>query len=173
MIRELSLGHLGARRNLRRSDELGALADTMDRFADTLHGDVVSTLQRLAAGDLTTTVAVKDSGDEIGPAMQKITESLRALVAEMTQLTDAARQGRLTTRGDEHKYQGSYRQIVEGVNSTLDAVVGPLNVAAGYVDRISKGDIPAAITAIPVVTRSMPWWRTSPCWLGPGWKASS
>ncbi|HEX4878311.1 MAG TPA: methyl-accepting chemotaxis protein, partial [Limnobacter sp.] len=32
------------------------------------------------------------------------------------------------------------------VNETLDAVIGPLNVAANYVDRISKGDIPEKIT---------------------------
>jgi hypothetical protein len=33
-----------------------------------------------------------------------------------------------------------------GVNDTLDAVIGPLNVAASYVDRISKGDLPPKIT---------------------------
>ena len=32
------------------------------------------------------------------------------------------------------------------MNQTLDAVIGPLNVAAEYVDRISKGDIPELIT---------------------------
>jgi len=30
--------------------------------------------------------------------------------------------------------------------SPMDAVIGPLNVAAEYVDRISKGDIPEVIT---------------------------
>ncbi|MGK4422283.1 hypothetical protein ACSLVQ_28955, partial [Klebsiella pneumoniae] len=44
------------------------------------------------------------------------------------------------------KHQGDFRKIVQGVNDTLDAVIGPLNVAAGYVDRISKGDIPTKIT---------------------------
>ncbi len=38
------------------------------------------------------------------------------------------------------------RQIVEGVNDTLDAVINPLNVAANYVDRIAKGDTPPKIT---------------------------
>ena len=46
----------------------------------------------------------------------------------------------------QSKHQGDYRKIVEGVNNTLDAVIGPLNVAAEYVDRISKGDIPQLIT---------------------------
>ena len=35
---------------------------------------------------------------------------------------------------------------MRGVNAILDAVITPLNVAANYVDRISKGDIPAQIT---------------------------
>ena len=35
---------------------------------------------------------------------------------------------------------------MQGVNDTLDAVIGPLNVAAKYVDDISKGNIPAKIT---------------------------
>jgi methyl-accepting chemotaxis protein len=37
--------------------------------------------------------------------------------------------------------------VVQGVNDTLDAVVGPLTVAARYVDEISKGAIPQKITA--------------------------
>ncbi|KAG1647696.1 ABC transporter C family member 3 [Nymphon striatum] len=35
---------------------------------------------------------------------------------------------------------------VDGVNQTLDAVINPLNIAANYVDDISKGKIPAKIT---------------------------
>ena len=55
-------------------------------------------------------------------------------------------EGQLATRADTSKHQGDFGKIVEGVNSTLDAVIGPLNVAAEYVDRISKGDIPPKIT---------------------------
>ncbi len=61
-------------------------------------------------------------------------------------LSKAAVEGRLATRADASQHQGDFRRIVEGVNNTLDAVIGPLNVAANYVDRISKGDIPAKIT---------------------------
>ena len=47
---------------------------------------------------------------------------------------------------DASKHQGDFRVIVQGVNDTLDSVIGPLNVAAEYVDRISKGDVPAKIS---------------------------
>jgi len=55
-------------------------------------------------------------------------------------------EGKLDTRGDASKFGGDFGKIVQGVNDTLDAVIGPLNVAAEYVDRISKGDIPENIT---------------------------
>ena len=55
-------------------------------------------------------------------------------------------EGKLATRADASKHQGDYRKIVQGVNEMLDAVIGPLNVSAKYVDQISKGDIPAKIT---------------------------
>ncbi len=72
--------------------------------------------------------------------------ALNAMLADAAMLTKAAVEGKLSTRADASKHQGDYRKVVEGVNATLDAVIGPLNVSAEYVDRISKGDIPPKIT---------------------------
>jgi methyl-accepting chemotaxis protein len=146
MIQELSKGHLGMRLAMTSRDEIGVMARTMDQFADDLQNSVVATMKQIAAGDLATEVIAKDNQDEIAPALKATTESLRGLVAESKMLTRAAVEGKLATRGDAHKFQGGYREIVQGVNDTLDAVITPLNVAAEYVDRISKGDIPAKIT---------------------------
>src|SRR4029077_9801977 len=48
----------------------------------------------------------------------------------------------------QEQFQGAYANIVRGVNAILDAVIAPLTVAANYVDRISKGDLPSQITDI-------------------------
>ena len=61
-------------------------------------------------------------------------------------LSKAAVDGKLATRADASRHQGDFRKVVQGVNDTLDAVIGPLNVAAQYVDDISRGNIPAKIT---------------------------
>ena len=71
---------------------------------------------------------------------------ISTLLAESRRLTEAAVNGRLDTRGDTEKINFEFRGIIKGLNDTLDAVIGPLNMAAEYVDRISKGDIPARIT---------------------------
>ena len=82
----------------------------------------------------------------INENIERVRVSLKALIADAGALVKAAVEGKLATRADASKHQGDYRKIVEGVNQTLDAVIGPLNVAADYVDKISKGAIPAKIS---------------------------
>ena len=92
-------------------------------------------------------VRKRSDNDELVIAFQHMIATITQLVEEMERLTESAVQGRLETRGDSDKFQGDFARIVQGINDTLDAVIEPLNVAAGYVDRISKGDMPDKITA--------------------------
>jgi methyl-accepting chemotaxis protein len=90
------------------------------------------------------------SGDEVGmlaDSFRGIVDAVNALTNDASALAEAAVQGKLATRADASKHQGDYRKIIQGVNDTLDAVIGPLNMAADYVDKISKGAIPTKITA--------------------------
>jgi hypothetical protein len=73
-------------------------------------------------------------------------DAVNHLVADAVMLVQGAVDGKLATRADASKHNGDYRKVVQGVNDTLDAVIGPLNVTAKYVDSISKGEIPAKIT---------------------------
>jgi len=67
-------------------------------------------------------------------------------VRDILQLTERAQAGDLDVRVDPAPYSGELRLLMEGINGTLDAIIGPLNVAAEYVDRIAKGDLPPRIT---------------------------
>ena len=71
---------------------------------------------------------------------------LKQLVEETKKLVEAAVAGKLDTRADVNKTNFEFQEIPKGINACLDAVVRPLNVAAEYVDRISKGDVPPKIT---------------------------
>jgi methyl-accepting chemotaxis protein len=102
---------------------------------------------QIAAGNLSAQIELND-GDttSIMAAMKNMVLAIQTMVNDADMLAKAAIEGRLATRADATKHQGDYRKIVEGVNATLDAVIGPLNVAADYVDNIAKGAIPAKIT---------------------------
>ena len=105
-------------------------------------------VDRISKGDIPPKITDKYNGDfnEIKNNLNNCIDDINALAAETGLLVKAAVEGKLATRADASKHQGDYRKIVEGVNETLDAVIGPLNVSAEYVDRISKGDIPPKIT---------------------------
>ncbi|RII30718.1 MAG: methyl-accepting chemotaxis protein [Geobacter sp.] len=101
----------------------------------------------VAVGDLSRDIALQSGdSDSVMAAMKKMVDTVKALVTDAGMLSEAAIAGKLATRADASKHQGDFQKIVSGVNETLDAVIGPLNVAAEYVDRISKGDIPPKIT---------------------------
>jgi methyl-accepting chemotaxis protein len=105
-------------------------------------------VDRISKGDIPAKITDTYNGDfnTIKNNLNTCIDAVNALVADAGMLSKAAVEGKLSTRADAGKHQGDYRKIVQGVDDTLDAVIGPLNVAANYVDRISKGDIPAKIT---------------------------
>jgi methyl-accepting chemotaxis protein len=105
-------------------------------------------VDRISKGDIPPRITDTYHGDfnEIKNNLNTCIDVVNALVADTGILSKAAVEGKLATRADASRHQGEYRKIVQGVNDTLDAVIGPLNVSAEYVDRISKGDIPPRIT---------------------------
>ena len=73
--------------------------------------------------------------------------AVRALVGDAAMLAQAGVEGRLATRAEATRHEGDFRKVIQGVNQTLDAVVGPLKVAAETVDALSRGNVPPQITA--------------------------
>ena len=93
---------------------------------------VVDAVRKMAAGDMNFELK-STAKDEVAEVMRSVTAaqaSIQALIADANTLSTAAIEGRLATRADASRHQGDFRKIVEGVNQTLDAVIGPLNVAA-------------------------------------------
>jgi methyl-accepting chemotaxis protein len=83
---------------------------------------------------------------ETGNTYAKIGETVKSQIADVNMLVQAAIEGDLATRADASKHQGDFRNLVQGINDTLDAVTGPLRIAAEYIERISLGDLPPKIT---------------------------
>lgn len=104
--------------------------------------------ERIAEGDTQVTIEI-DQRDEIGQlanVFKRVVAAVQALVADTNILAEAGAAGKLDTRADASQHNGDFRNVVQGVNDMLDTVIGPLNMAAEYVNRISKGDMPDKIT---------------------------
>jgi methyl-accepting chemotaxis protein len=138
-----------------------------------LGGNCVSGLGKgidaLAHGDLTVTVTPSTrpleitTQDDLGRVAELFNAMLRQTVAsieaygraqaairgvmvESQQLASAGREGKLDTRADLVRYEGGFRELVEGMNGTLDAVVAPLHEAAVVLERVAQRDLTAEVT---------------------------
>ncbi|MDP3396015.1 MAG: Cache 3/Cache 2 fusion domain-containing protein [Methanoregula sp.] len=144
MIKELRNGHLSARLNIKRQDEIGIMAATMDEFADDLQTNVVGNIKKIAKGDYIEAFAEPvDERDEIRPALRMMVESLDHLHKETIKLTDAARAGDLSVRGNENAFRGGYRMIIAGFNKTLETITEPVNEAMRLARFYASGDFTA------------------------------
>jgi methyl-accepting chemotaxis protein len=109
------------------------------------------TMAKLPGGELPiryTGAPLKDKDGKIIGGLEYVLDISKEMEVThgVLDLALAAVEGKLETRADVGKFGGNYRQIVQGVNDTLDAIIRPLNVAANYVEKISKGDMPEEIT---------------------------
>jgi methyl-accepting chemotaxis protein len=113
---------------------------------------VVQANTQIAAGDFMETlelfreVGKRSEADMLLPSFIMSMENLLRLVDDANMMVDGAVAGKLDVRADATQHQGEYRKVIEGFNKTMDAVIGPLNVAAEYVERIGQGEIPPKIT---------------------------
>ncbi len=67
----------------------------------------------------------KDETALLMAAMKKMVGTIAEMVNDVKKLTEAAINGRLDYRIDSSKYEGEFKALIDGVNGTLDAVIGP------------------------------------------------
>jgi len=129
MINEMSRGRLNTRLRIDRKDEIGAMARTMDAFAEDLENIVIGTMKKISEGDLSMKIESKDPEDEIAAALKSTIDALRALIIDdggrvLTAAANKDLSQRLT--GD---YHGDYAKMKDNINT----VVGNLNDALSQV----------------------------------------
>ena len=68
------------------------------------------------------------------------------MAEDMRKLASAAVEGEFNVRADASKHQGVFREIVEGVNQTLDAMIKPVQEGNRILTQMSEGDLRERVT---------------------------
>ncbi len=98
--------------------------------------DVAELAGKVARGDLSTIIDTTGKDPQsIIVAMQRMTEAIRALVADAGTLTQAAMAGNLDTRADATKHRGDFRDLVVGINNIVNNIVKPLRVTTALLNE--------------------------------------
>lgn len=83
MLSNLENGRLTSRMKLVQKDEIGQMANTMDKFADSLQNDIVASLQKLAQGNLAFDVAPHGEDDEIRGALKNLGNDMNEIMSQV------------------------------------------------------------------------------------------
>ncbi len=109
---------------------------------------VVEVVKQYSEGDFSVDMdRLPGKKGQVTAAVDGVKASLQAMHAEIMRMVEAAVAGQLSSRADASRFRHSFKEMMDGFNRTLDAVIGPLNVAAEHIERIARGDIPPKITA--------------------------
>ena len=104
-------------------------------------------IDRISKGDIPPRITEDYHGDfnEIKNNLNALIDVVNMRNEDIRMLIEAAVQGKLDVRADHVKYPGENGKMIKGINDMLDAYIGPINVSAEYIDRISKGELPPLI----------------------------
>ncbi len=119
--------------------------ESVQIYVDTIK-DILDIVGQYSNGDFSSDLRKLPGKQAVAnESVDRVKANLTDIIEEIRQLSNQMNQGNLDRRANADKFQGAYKDMIGGLNETLDAVIHPLNVSAEYVDRISKGDIPPRI----------------------------
>jgi methyl-accepting chemotaxis protein len=139
---KLAVGDINVTVDAKTKDELGDLERSFALMIENIKGQAFAA-EKVANGDTAVEIKAKSAQDVLSKSMIKVVETVRGLVSETLMLSNAAIQGKLSTRGNASKFNGGYREIVEGINATIDAVIQPINESSKVLEKLAQGDLTA------------------------------
>lgn len=123
--------------------DLRELTDAVNSQRSQLLG-IQDAMVRIAKGDTSKLSDFKAQGrlsdqDQLIPAIIAANEAVDNLIKDVNVITKAASAGKLEVRGQADKYLGGYRQIIEGINLTLNAMAEPMSELSEVLADVAQG----------------------------------
>jgi len=144
LAQELQKGHVQARANINSTDEIGEMANAMDKTAEQLDA-FAGLLYKISEGDASVNAPMYDEDDKLAPALNKTSETLRDLIAETKILTNAALDGKLNERANSNKFLGGYKELLDGFNNVIDTMIKPVEEGKVVLSKLAEGDLTARV----------------------------
>ena len=117
--------------------------------------EITGALTRLARGEVATSLALPPAETEteavastyaaVAQAIVCSGGAVSRLIHDVGQLSEAAVAGRLSARADEQRHEGAFRNVVAGVNRTLEALLAPLGEADRVLQQLADRDLRARV----------------------------
>jgi len=106
---------------------------------------IVAVAEKVAAGDVDQRIdyRAQDETGALATAFSALTGTLKGLIEETSQLVKSARAGQLDRRGNDSKFSGAFRDLIGGINETVDAFAAPVKEASAVLSKVAARDLTA------------------------------
>lgn len=137
---KLSKGDIDIEIISKRDDEIGKFEKTFGRMIENIRRQAL-TLDSIAKGNLNIEIELNSEKDFMGTKLILLRKTIMELLEETNRLNQASKEGKLSIRGNEEAFSGEWKQLIKGINNTLDAVLMPVKEAAGVLCEMTKGNL--------------------------------
>jgi methyl-accepting chemotaxis protein len=119
----------------------------LDAVVEPVH-DAAKHIDLLSRGEIFEEITDGYKGDfgELRESLNRCKQANEALRVDIRTMCIASYEGQLDTRVDPDKHQGFFSRAVGGLNNLFENFTAPLKVTTGYIEKISKGEMPEEIT---------------------------
>jgi len=103
---------------------------------------VVEVVQRYARGDLSVTIErFPGKRAVLHEAVDQIRDSLLSIKNEIEVIAKEATRGNFARRGDAHRYENDFKEMVESLNQLMDISANSLRDAIRILNALANGDL--------------------------------
>jgi len=126
------------------NDEIATMTRAFIKMIDNTKSQAMAVM-KIAEGDRHVVITPQSEKDVLNINLGIAVDNLNELLKETDQLSSAVKRGDLSLRGNAGSLQGSWRDLIEGVNELINAFVDPIEMTNAYVSDLGNGIIPEKI----------------------------
>lgn len=139
IIQRFSLGDYDVDLVNNSKDEFGEMKEMLITLRDA-QKEKIHAAENIANGLFEKVTPASDK-DELAFCFNKEVDALNNITSEINSITEATKIGNLSVRGDETKFNGGFKVILNGINNTLDSVILPIREGAEVLAVMAEGDL--------------------------------
>jgi len=143
IIKRVALGDVSSSSN--KSDDLHGIRKEVDNMVTSLK-EKANAAELIGNGDFSANITVASEADVLAKSMIQMKENITIMSDEVNSLAVAGEEGNLDARGDISQLNGGYKDIVKGINDTLDGILKPVIESTKVIKVMATGDLTVRVT---------------------------
>ncbi len=144
VVKEFAQGNYNSELKKESTDEIGELTESLLILKNAQLAKIEAAI-KIADGNMAKVEAASDH-DELAQAFNKVVTTIEDINHEANTLIEANKQGNLEVRGESSRFAGSWKELIEGMNSIVETIIKPLEESAKVLTVMADGDFTLRIT---------------------------